>query len=356
MTMRERMLAVVRGHAHDRVPFVQYSGLAAPDREVWALLGRENFGLLRWGRVHRIEHPGCAFESENILRDGLRGKRTVLHTPEGDLVEERFEEPAYRSAHIQRHFIQTPQDYRALRAYLRCARVVEDIEPYLRDLRELGDDGLSFVSIGRTPFQQLWIEWAGIENLCRHLADAPAQVEETLEAMRALQRRVCRVVRGALERVPAPYVNFGDNITAPVIGERFFRRYCLTEYDYMAGLLEGTGVPVCVHMDGDLKPLWSAIGESRIGCLDSLSPPPDNDTSAGEAAAMWPDMRLFVNFPSSVHLGGADAVYRRARHILEEAGRTGRLWIQISENVPPGRWRETFPAIARAIEDFGAPG
>lgn len=89
--------------------------------------------------------------------------------------------------------------------------------------------------------------------------------------------------------------------------------------------------------------------------LDSFSPPPDNDTRAAEAAAMWPEKRLMLNFPSSVHLAEPDAIYSQARQILEEAGHTGRLWIQISENVPPGVWRRSFPQIVRAIQDFGKP-
>ena len=121
-------------------------------------------------------------------------------------------------------------------------------------------------------------------------------------------------------------------------------------------MLVGTGKPVYVHMDGDLKPLWSAIGESRVRGLDSLSPPPDNDTSAGEAAEHWPEMRLGINFPSSVHLRSEREVYERARIILDEAGQTGRLQIQISENVPPGAWRRSYPQIVRAIEDSGTPG
>jgi hypothetical protein len=39
MTMRERMLAVLQGREHDRVPFVQYEDLAAPDEEVWSVIG-----------------------------------------------------------------------------------------------------------------------------------------------------------------------------------------------------------------------------------------------------------------------------------------------------------------------------
>ena len=70
---------------------------------------------------------------------------------------------------------------------------------------------------------------------------------------------------------------------------------------------------------------------------------------------MWPEMRIGVNFPSSVHLAEPEAVYSRAMTILEEGGRTGRLQIQISENVPPEVWRRSFPEIVRAIDDFGPP-
>ncbi|MCJ7750272.1 MAG: hypothetical protein MUQ65_04140 [Armatimonadetes bacterium] len=71
-------------------------------------------------------------------------------------------------------------------------------------------------------------------------------------------------------------------------------------------------------------------------------------------------MRLRVNFPSSVYLKSPGAIYQRAqeqraRELLDEAGHTGRLQIQISENVPPGVWRKSYPQIVKAIHDFGKP-
>jgi hypothetical protein len=108
-------------------------------------------------------------------------------------------------------------------------------------------------------------------------------------------------------------------------------------------------------MDGDLKPLWKLIGESGVRGIDSLSPPPDNDTSPGQAHAMGPEMRLCPNFASSVHLAEPEAIYATVQKILNEAGHSGRLWIQISENVPPGVWRKSFPQIQRAIQEFGKP-
>jgi EAL domain-containing protein (putative c-di-GMP-specific phosphodiesterase class I) len=89
--------------------------------------------------------------------------------------------------------------------------------------------------------------------------------------------------------------------------------------------------------------------------LDSFSPPPDNDTRVADAVRLWPEMRLWLNFPSSIHLASEERIYEVTREILEEGGHTGRLQIQISENVPPGVWRTSFPQIVRAIDDFGPP-
>ena len=66
-------------------------------------------------------------------------------------------------------------------------------------------------------------------------------------------------------------------------------------------------------------------------------------------------MRLCANFPSSVHLKSPEAIHQRARELLDEAGHIGRFQIQVSENVPPGVWRKSYPQIIKAIHDFAKP-
>jgi hypothetical protein len=151
-------------------------------------------------------------------------------------------------------------------------------------------------------------------------------------------------------RSGAPYAVIPDNITAPVIGPNYFRQYCLPYYRELSALMGDR--PVFVHMDGDLKPLWNLIGESGIRGIDSFSPPPDNDTSVEMALKIWPQMRLGMNFPSSVHLQDEQHIYEMAMEILRQGGHSGRLQIQISENVPPGLWRKSYPAIVKAIDDY----
>jgi hypothetical protein len=347
MNNRDRLLAVIQGKELDRVPFAQYDGIA-PNDEAWSLVGRENLGLLRWSAIHHIRHPNCRSEAVPIQRDGLSGERRTLHTPAGDLVEEYVWEPALGTVSRRERFVKEPCDYQVLKAYLEDSVVTENIECFRKDQAELGEDGLPHVSIMRTPFQQMWIEWANLEDLCAHLADTPEIVEECMTLMAGIIRQAVEIAR----TTDVPYIVFPDNITAPIIGQNLFQRWCVPCYRHAAEMLD---VPVFVHMDGDLKPIWQAIGESGVRGIDSFSPPPDNDTSPGEAIEMWPEMRLFVNFPSSVHLAAPEQIRQKADEILGQAGHSGRLVMAISENMPPEAFRKSYPEIVRAVEEFGKP-
>jgi len=244
--------------------------------------------------------------------------------------------------------VQEREDYDILISYLKNVNVHPNYDHYLRDLHELGEDGVPMVTLGITPFQQLWIEWVSLFDLSMHLADFPDVVEECVRLMNVILRKQFAIVRDACREIPIHFVNFPDNVTAPVIGDAKFRKYCVPLYNEMAEMLDDS-IPVIIHMDGDLKSIYSAIGESKIGGIDSFSPPPDNDTSVAEALAMWPKMRILVNFPSSVHLSSAEQIYTQAINLMEEGGASGRMWIQISEDMPADAWKKSFPEIVRAI-------
>ena len=351
MTNRQRLLAVLHGRELDRVPFIQYDDCAAPNNEIWPVLGRNAIGRLRWIDACATATPSCRWSVEEFSREGLRGRRTTLRAPRGTLVEEALLEPTYGAASIKKHFVSGKDDWEVLLSCLKDVVVIADAERLAAADREIADDGLPHVAVQRTPYQQLWIQWVSLEDLVPALVDWPDITAAVIAELIRIQREIFR----AVTRLPVPYVVFPDNITAPPIGTRYFRELCVPLYDELGEMLADRDVPVFVHMDGDLKPLWPAIGDSRVQGLDSLSPPPDNDTSTADAVRNWPRMKVFVNFPSSVHVQDPDRVYRVAQEILEQAGHTGRLSIQISENVPPGVWRRSFPAIVRAIDEFGRP-
>jgi hypothetical protein len=349
MTTKERMLAVVRGEGHDRVPFVQYSDIGGPNAEVWAVIGRENMGILRWQELFRYERPNCRWESDEFLEGERRGFRTTIHTPVGSLTQTVVRQPNLGVPAVREHYIKEPEDYEVLLYVLKDTIIRDTIADIERYNAELGDNGLCHVTVERTPYQCLWIYWVSLLDLALHLADCPDILSAVVEEMVRIEREIFQIVA----RAPLHYIVIPDNITAPAIGERYFRQYCLPLYQELVGIADEKGIPVYAHLDGDLKPLWKVIGESGIKGIDSFSPPPDNDTSPAQALEMWPYMRLDLNFPSSVHLQEPASIYEVAMGILEQVGHSGRLQIQISENPPPDRWRMSYPEIVRAIRDFG---
>ena len=356
MNMRERMLAVIRRGRLDRVPFVQYDNTAGPNETIWNVIGRDNMGLLRWCAAHRFEHPNCRFESEQITRNGQPGWRNTLVTPAGNLQEDKLLVPNMGGVTgFAKHYVQNAEDYDVLIAYLDDITVVEDATSVRQAVDELGDDGLPHAHIGRTPFQQLWTQWVSIMDLSMHMVDAPQLVGRCMELMGAILLQVAEVTALAARDVEIPYIVIGDNITAAMIGEERFREYCVSWYNAVAARTAGQDIPLYVHMDGDLKPLGDAIRESAVSGLDSFTPLPDNDLTVADALSTWPDIRLLVNFPSSVHLADSETIHDQAKQILAEGGHSGRMQIQISENTPPEAWRRSFPQIVRAIDEFGSP-
>jgi hypothetical protein len=340
----QRFLSFLQGSELDQVPFMMYDGVIPLD-EVWQEFGKGRIGLLRWSAVHKVETPHCKFVTEESQRDGKRLERNTLYTPKGSISEERLYEPVYNSPSIRKHYIEEAQDYEVFWSYLEDSLILPDYERYYTDQKELGEEGLPLPAVERTPYQHLWILWVGLDRLAYHFTDFPDHVEKTIELLNQRERRIFDLVVDS----PAKLIDFPDNITAPAIGPKRFRQYCLPLYNELSERLQGTGIVTVVHMDGDLQPLWKLIGESKIGGIDSLSPVPDNDTDVAEALTMWPDKRLMVNFPSSVHL----RTYEEVRAVAEEMVRvglpTGRLEIQISENVPYTRWRTSFKAILDAV-------
>jgi hypothetical protein len=356
MTMRERMTAVINGTPQDQVPFVQYSGIENND-DVFALVGRGNIGLLPWLGATIFHTPNCHRESEECEFDGHPAWRTRLHTPEGVL--EEIDMTCVCGMHKGEHRIKEPADYKKLLAYFRDLTCTPNTEGWRQGNAALGEDGIIHTSVSRTPFQQLWVEWVDPVDLACHMMDEPELMAEVFGEMHdAFDREMRAAAQLCVECDEVLYINTPDNVTAPMIGTTYFEEHCVGAYRRAQAILDNAkgGIKIGAHLDGDLKPLWDLIADSPLRLIDSFSPPPNNDTSVADARRMWPEMALGTCFPSTVHMYDEQAIYNMAIQLCEESERSGKLQIQISEDMPKGAWRKSYPQIVRAVADFGPVG
>jgi len=153
----------------------------------------------------------------------FRWEHNVLHTPIGSIDELKGYEPLLNSASIRKHYVANREDYDVLWYYLEDSIILDNYDQYYRDAAELGDNGWPLAFVERTPWQQLWVEWVGLDGLSLHIADYPERVERTIKLLHQRAKRIFEVAY----RSPAPFIDFPDNITAPAIGPRRFREYAV---------------------------------------------------------------------------------------------------------------------------------
>ena len=321
MTPKERMVGLLRGDEIDLVPFVQYHNMTAKNEEVWQAFGRESMGVLDWVKAYRIETPNCRTDRQEIQKNGERCFSDTITTPKGSIHQIKRHVPGLdRVEGFLEHYIKNLEDYRVLLSYLRDFEVVQDLSEIEEFHREVGEGGIPHVSLPRTPYQALWIEWVSIEDLVLHMYDDPGLLEEVMQLFGKILIDALHVTAQAVGKVEFHHVTIGDNITAPIIGRELFQRWCMPFYNQISAELEEKKIPCFVHMDGYLKPLWEDIDRCNHHGFDSLSPPPDNDTSVARALERWPDKFVWVNFPSSVHLEAPEKIEAKARELLEAGG------------------------------------
>ncbi len=359
MTQRERMIGFLKGEPIDRLPLCQYNDMNAPNTEIWDALGTDAMGVLRWHPSWTYELNECRMEIEPVTVEGNPGHRTTIHTPVGSITEVRHELPFLTwDAVASEYYIKRIEDYEVLLAFLDDMTVKPYPEKINEIVEELGEQGLPQVSMPRTPYQSLWIEWVKMDDFGLHLADEPELLDRV---MCRLGEHFITCVHATVEaRKDAEFyhVTIGDNVHAPLIGPKMFEKWCMPYYNQASEILQAAGIVMFCHLDGDLQSIAHVVDQCTFHGFDSFAPTPDNDTTVAEAVARWTDKFIWANFPSSVHLESEDVIYRTARQMLDDAREYGdpkKFWIQFSENLPPGMWKKSIPAVNRALIEHGCP-
>lgn len=356
MTNRERILAVLRSEPVDRIPFMHWDRhfpRGQIEREV------RNLGMgLCSGRPCYIEsHPNVEItqkmaESRILVR--------TYHTPVGSVTEKLKSGIGYGQARYGRDWKGiTPKrvEYSVKRAedYDAVKFVVEDTcyESYydaIKDAQQhLGDDGIIVTSIGYSPFQKMLIEWVGAQRLYIDFFRNREKVEDLYSTLADKQEEIFHIAADS----PSEYVGYGDNIDSVIVGKPFFERYHIPMYNKCASIVHSRGKVLGVHMDGRLKDLSEIIARSEVDVVEAFTPPPMGDLPLKEALAIWKGKVIWMNFPSSVYILGADAARKHLLQLLREAAPGKRLILAAStENIVD---LECLGAITDVMEKLPFP-
>jgi hypothetical protein len=345
MLIRARLEAFWSGERPDRIPYTAYEGLMPPDWSdpVIQQMFRDGLGVLRFVPTWETFYSG---DMQFVEQTRYGGEKTIREhiwrTPLGEV------SASWHDSWQQKHFLETAQDYRVMTYVAKHTHYRAAYAAFHTEEVYLPPYMLPVPRLGRTPFQSILVDYAGIGNFSYHLVEYPGEIHELYEALRAgFQQQMEIVARG-----PGRYINVLENLTFDTMGPRRFEKYLLPVYEETFGMLHEAGKIVGCHYDGQIKLAKDVVARSPVDLIESLTPPPEGDMLMAEARAAWPDKLFWAN----VNLGCYELAPDDLKHEMWRRARDGapdgrRLAFEVSEDVPK-RWREAMPVILAALNEI----
>lgn len=239
----------------------------------------------------------------------------------------------------QEHLVKTPADYRIIaRAWEQAVvRPNQDAVRAAEAAAEAGD--IVVGQIGRTPFQHIQIDIAGLERFSLDLAAEEPALLDLIEQLNAVKEREF----AASAKIASRQVKLWENLSIETMGPPLFRRHLVPVYRRLFPILARAEHKLQVHYDGKLQAIAADIATLPFDGIDSFTEPPEGDMSVTAARAAWPDKFLWIHPNLGLYRLPEAEIIRNFERLIRAAGGR-RFCLMISEEAPPD-WARTVPAV-----------
>ncbi|MBN1352963.1 hypothetical protein JXJ21_26470 [candidate division KSB1 bacterium] len=364
MTPRERILTLLNGNQPDQVPWFG-------DLDYWAtaLISQnkmpENFRLsdayLDWHRNLGVGFYlqgyfpfSTHYESVDVKEwhEGNNRLRQIT-TPVGTLKEcWQWLLTSYSTAPIE-HLVKTAADLPAFRYLCEHSYYEPDYALAERRYHQIGDLGIVLCYLPKSPFMQLLVLEAGIENLTSILMDAPDEFQATIDAMTRCHDSAAQIALNS----PAEALMIPENLSAEMVGPRLFEQFMRGYQERWIKKIAAARKHSFIHMDGTLRGLLREECTTGITVLEALTPAPVGDLPIEE----WLD---FAGNSKTIFWGGLPGSYftprvsdrefeRHAKQVLSVMTQHPRFVLGVADQVPPDAMEYRVRRVRELVDSFG---
>lgn len=264
MTIKERILSAMSWGLPDRVPLTVYDWIL-PRGETERRLREAGVGLIVRLPPHRAEHREVQVRTCEYYEQGQKRIRRTIHTPVGDAWEVLAPDAAYGTSNwIQEYLVKTPADYRVLEYYYTDLVFRDNLEAIREAGRRVGEDGVVFVRIAKSPVQEMLYTWLGLERF----AEDCQERRELFDSLHATMVKRYAELYDLAAETPVTFLQLGDNIYSDMVGRERYNTYLVPEYAKIIARIAGTGKRLAVHMDGNLRSLADDIAAAPFDIVE----------------------------------------------------------------------------------------
>ena len=353
MTNQERLYNIIAGNPADRVawaPFLTYwwelqpkavrnRGELAMYREIGAdplMRGHYPTGgdIPEYHDLYMVDAKYHNCEISEIVTG--REKVKTYHTPAGDLLCKYKTDPISDTWFLVEHPVKTCEDLQILCYIMDHIELTPNFSDYEHLVSEFGDEVLAvpiLVPGSKTAFQWMIEYWVGTVDMIYLLEDEPELVEQTLAAIRRVNRKSAEICAMSDARV---FLTWEDSSTTNY-SPAMYETYILPEINEWCDILHAKNKLYMQHACGHLKGLLPLIAKSKIDCLESVTPCPTGNVTMDEVVSALPERISLIGGLDPTVLLNADweTLEQYTRDLLNVM--QGRSFIlSNSDSCPPG--------------------
>ena len=345
MTPRERVLKVLHGGRAEKMPFTVYE-YKLPQCSVERELRNRGLCIVNRGvPVFKTHRPNVKMTQHVYWEGGKQFTRTLHETPVGTL-STLYEAAGFTSWAHEKMF-KTPDDYKALLFYLSDDQYEPNYEEFAKAQAWMGEDVILRAGFGGEPLQTLIATSVmSMMDFCIQWMDNRDEILKLYDAIVERRRKTYRLVAES----PATHANYGGNVVPEISGPPVFETYYLPHYHEAAEEMHKHGKLIGSHLDDDCRLLAPLIAKSGLDYIEAFTPAPTTDLTLAEARAAWPNMALWLNFPSQTHLKPDAEVLRFTVEMLESLSSVDGIIMGVTEDMPPERGLDSCRAIMDGLD------
>jgi hypothetical protein len=354
MSIRERMLAVYNNQMPDKFPVAIYSRYF-PRGSIERELRAKGLGIIEYYPLVTFlgppwhNNPGFISQIKNtdIRVDYVWDKGDIIErrsyeTPVGTVWQEKGRSVGAGSEYIKKHYITDIEDYKIMTYIMENTIIKSNESEILERKLALGEDGVLFGRMDRSPYQKLLIELVGAERFLVDLYTNIEVIEELFEIMHLkMQESFDIALDSCVSLIWQP-----DNVTSDMTPPKFFEQYLLPFYLEFGEKTKKSGKRYVAHFDGKIRALSELIKTTNIDVIESLSLPIiGGDMEFLDARRVFQGKVVIPNFPSNISTKKKEEIIAFLRDLKDTVGNKEPFMLQVSEDLAEGEWARVLPII-----------
>ncbi|MHB1356148.1 MAG: uroporphyrinogen decarboxylase family protein [Anaerolineae bacterium] len=271
----------------------------------------------------------------------------VIETPYGDLVEQLqlTVDKSWREVDFP---VKAPEDLVKLRWLYEHSQYSFSAANYLTGSEFVGERGVPQFWVPKSPYQALAQQWMKLPTLIYALADDPAEVEATMQAIDAAYDPLYEQITAA---GLAQIINFGENIHDHLLSPRYWQQYLLPFWHKRAAQLRSAGIYTHIHLDGYFHTLLTTLKDLPFDGIEALTPTPQGDVELEEIKEHIGDKILLDGIPAVYFMSSfsRDELMAATEKVVKLFA--PRLVLGISDELPEGADQEGIERV-RLISEW----